>query len=191
MPTLRTTRTLTITSPVPPTITPQTLVATLHNHPFLLNIQPITTSYTPLPSSSPLIPTPEEEPFARESDADWYQVHESVPLVGDITFIAAFRDMKKGCECVVRAPMGLRMGVVYSVEDETADGGREAGQTGNSRQGDGERVLKEVCTIEANALLIPFITFNFESVHKRMQKEMVEKLEKGEMPRDKRAPDAG
>lgn len=99
--------------------------------------------------------------------------------------MAAFRDTDAGCECVVRAPMGLRMGVVYLVEH---------GEASNERKGEPmktaereETFLKEVCRIEANALLVPFITFNFESVHRKMQREMLEMLERGDMPRDKRA----
>ena len=43
-------------------------------------------------------------------------------------------------------------------------------------------MLREECTLQANAFLMPFITFNFESVHRRMHAQMFELLGKGEGP---------
>lgn len=43
-------------------------------------------------------------------------------------------------------------------------------------------VLREECTLQANVFMMPFITFNFESVHRKMQARLFEILAKGEGP---------
>lgn len=43
-------------------------------------------------------------------------------------------------------------------------------------------VLREECTLQANMFLMPFITVNFESVHRRMQARLFEILANGEGP---------
>lgn len=103
---------------------------------------------------------------------------EIVPHVGVVHFRTAFESTDDGLKATVVAPMGLRMRVTWRVcgastaETETQDA--------KTRQGDEGRMLSETCEITVNAMLMPFVEWQFRKAHESMLASVVKEAETGE-----------
>lgn len=156
------TRTTTLTSTVPTSITREALLSALHDQKFMIHLSPIVTSSELLPSWSPEIPA--LSPLAHGT---WYKVQEQVPVIGTISFLAGFENTDEGAIIVVYAPAGMVMSNIWRIAQRTGEW--DADEQGFE--------LVEDCTVEANAMLIPFIMGNYESVHRKMHKRLLETVD--------------
>lgn len=161
----RTTFHNTVTTPVPPEIDGQALVACLHDHSFLITMQPIVTRHE-----------------IRERDAATgrivYNVWENIDLLPfglwkkEIQFTAAFTDKKEGVVSYIEAPLGFVSTADYTVKP--------------GEQWDGEGggwVLEEQIESECNVVFKWFIQGTMVPVRQKMHKQILEKCKEREQRR--------
>ncbi len=167
----RTTRQVSIITPLPSDVSPSTLIEALHDHERMLRLSPIVTGWKKIHSRQELIAgglhcadsvadTPEAD-----LSIDAYHVQETVPYVGGISFTTSFKDVPNGLDSIVNAPLGVRLEVSWRVVSGPGD---KAGEAAN--------VLREECKLDGCAILMPFIKANFEKTHRTMQASLLDQL---------------
>ena len=162
-------REVVITQPIPKNVAPSAVLAALHDHDRMLKLSPLVYKSESIPTSEPEVSSIAATKTATNDGPEmtlWYKVWEKVPWIGSISFTASFLNTEHGVKSTVQAPLGFRMSVVWMVIDD--------GPAGKSK------ILKEVCHLYANLLLMPFIASTFETTHRTMQDELFRQLSSGE-----------
>lgn len=157
-----------IAQPIPDNIATSAVLAALHDHDRMLKLGPLVYSSKPIPilDSEPSVTDLRKTATSVQSDTTvWYRVWENVPWIGSISFTASFQNTEHGVKSTVRAPLGLHMSVVWTVIDNDPDAGT--------------KLLKEVCHLSGNVLLMPFVASTFETTHRTMQDELFRQLSSG------------
>lgn len=156
-------REVVIDQQVPSEVSRAALLAALHDHERMLKLSPLVFKSESIPAPEGKIHQSEIAGAPRKEDNTvWYRVWEKVPWVGDISFTASFANRDDGVYSTVMAPMGLRMKVSWAVIDDTS--------------APAVMRLHEVCELEGNTLLMPFITSTFEKTHRTMQEDLFKQL---------------
>lgn len=161
----RTTFTNTVTTPVPADLPISLLIALLHDHSYLITMQPIVTRH----SINARDPT---------TGRITYDVWEAIDLLPfgwwkhEIQFTAAFTDKKEGVTSYVEAPMGFVSTAQYTVKP--------------GEQWDGEGggwVLEEKIESSCSVLLKWFVQGTMVPVRQKMHRQIMEKCREREQRR--------
>ncbi len=167
----RTSRQVSISTPLPSDVSPSTLIEALHDHERMLRLSPIVTGWEKIHSRQELIAgglhcadSVADTP-GPDVSIDVYRVQETVPYVGGISFATSFKDVPNGLDSIVNAPFGVRLEVSWRVVPGQGDKADEAAN-----------VLQEECKLDGNAILMPFVKTNFEKTHRAMQALLLDQL---------------
>lgn len=153
----RTFRSVSLTTQMPPHVTIDTLLDALHDHEFMIKLNPLVITMERIS----LEDNPVLKAHGAASDASAYRIEESIQYFGRITFTAAFMDEADGCTVIVNAPLGLIIRSKY-----------QARQTSALEDQGGCVSLEETGSLEANLLLMPFIKSNYESTHRHLHQDL-------------------
>lgn len=163
----RTTFHNTVTTPVPAEIDVKSLVACLHDHSFIITMQPIVTRHE-----------------IRERDPTTgrivYDVWEKIDLLPfglwkqELQFTAAFTDKKEGVTSYIEAPMGFVSTADYTVKPgETWDG-----------EGGGW-ILEEQIESSCNVVFKWFIQGTMVPVRQKMHKQILDHCKERDQARNR------
>jgi hypothetical protein len=164
---------------IPSSISSKAVLDYLHDHERMLSAQPNVSSY--IEQSRPTQPSnlaqddneakveldDGTEGFLDLEHARIYEIKEDVPLLGAIYFKSSFQDEPDGVKSVVQAPMGLIMKAAWQVIEPKADVGKA----------DSGVILTENCEIGVNALVMPFVEWQFKKAHETMLDKILSDLE--------------
>ena len=161
----RTTFTNTVTTPVPPDLPISSLTALLHDHSYLITMQPIVTRH---------------EIAARDPATSriTYNVWENIDLLPfglwkkEIQFTAAFTDKKEGVTSYVEAPMGFVSTAEYTVKPGEEWDGEGGGW-----------VLEEKIESSCNVVFKWFVQGTMVPVRRKMHAQIMEKCKEREQRR--------
>ncbi|KAK5113303.1 hypothetical protein LTR85_010920 [Meristemomyces frigidus] len=161
----RTTFTNTVTTPIPPDVSPETMIKLLHDHSFLITMSPIVTRHAPRD---------------REAGKITYDVWEDIDLLPfgwwkhEIHFTAAFEDKTDGEISWIEAPLGFNSKADYTVRSAT-DADHEAGVFGDADGGRGSMVLEEAIETACSIVFKPFVEMTMVPVRRKMHAQVVER----------------
>ena len=105
----------TTTTTLPPSISRDAVLKTLHNHPEMIELNPLVIHYS---RCEPNPAAPAEE---RDSDWTWYELTDRISFLpggllrGNISYKGSFRDIPRGLRTHVYAPTGLDIRTTWSV----------------------------------------------------------------------------
>lgn len=170
-----------VAAPIPPHLSPDAVIAALHDHNTALTLQALTCGHEKAASNHPgtLKDTywypPDQYPITT------YNVTECItilPGVGDwgkkyIKFPSCFQDTKHGIKTRADAS-----GVVIRAEFRVVRGGAGAEVEGEGMGvGDAEWVLVEDVEVSCSWWLMPFVKGKMEQAHRDVCRKVVEKVE--------------
>lgn len=167
----RSSRTATVSSRIPDSISAEGMVAKLHNHKLIIEASPYALGSEVVECPKELEKTKQEADDAEQEQPlpgrEWitYLIREKVPYYGTISFHACLKDYPLGHNQVVHAPQGLIM-------------------KGHSRvvtTSDGSRYLEDTTLFSVNKLLMPFVIRSWEKAHNDLHAEIFAELEKGDV----------
>jgi hypothetical protein len=194
---LNSTHTTVVTSDLPSTVTIEQVLSVLHDHNAMITMNPLVISHkllrptlsrsrsssnssnasTPSQSSvasretKPLPPPPTyeildslEPPADPSADTDpgWVARMTAKMTPKTVTYTAQMRNVPHGLETVIHAPMGIRNFNTWSVREE---GGR--------------MVLEERAEMNANRLILGFVSKTAKESHEKLVRRFVDKLNEG------------
>lgn len=170
-----------VAASIPAHISPETVIAALHDHNTALTLQALTTGHEKAPSTDPttLKDTywypPDQYPITT------YHVNECItvlPGVGEwgkkyIKFPSCFQDTKHGIKTRADAS-----GVIVRAEFRVVRGGAGAEVDGEGMGiGDAEWILVEDVEVSCSWWLMPFVKGKMEQAHRDVCQKVVEKVE--------------
>ena len=163
----RTTFTNTVTTPIPPNTIPSidALIALLHDHSYLITMQPIVTRHE----------IRDRDPTTHRIT---YNVWENIQLLPfglwpkEIQFTAAFTDKKDGVISYVEAPMGFVSTAEYTVKPGAEWDGEGGGW-----------VLEERIESACNVVFKWFVQGTMVPVRRKMHQQILEKVREREQRR--------
>ena len=172
--------TYTRTNPFTPHLRPQSVIAVLHNHGAMIELNPTVTAHheIPIPATA----------AGGERLAVWHEFTETVPFLpgvlgssgswasSTVTPHAAFHDTPSGLETHVYAPLGLEVRGTWSVRKAVGSGERMVVVAAEEEEEvSGEEGLYHLC--EDVAITGPwFLTGFARKEHKKNHEAMVERL---------------
>jgi len=177
-----------VAAPIPPHLSPEAIIAALHDHSTALTLQALTCRHEKVAGThaSTLKDTywypPDQYPITT------YHVTECItvmPGVGDwgkkyITFPSCFQDTKHGIKTRADAS-----GVIVRAEFRVMRGGAGAEVEGEGMGvGDAEWVLVEDVEVSCSWWLMPFVKGKMEEAHRDVCRKVVEKVEMQRMQQE-------
>ncbi|BDD55780.1 hypothetical protein MPDQ_007356 [Monascus purpureus] len=131
----RASHSLTITTPIPPTLPPARVISALHNHTAILSLQALTTDYKDIPLSQLAAaeitqadayfqPVYSIDPTTSSNNLKQYLATEAIPIIpgaGDwakisLSFLVWFQDTQSGVRTRADAPAGVVVRAEYTVQ---------------------------------------------------------------------------
>jgi len=162
---MHSTTTVVLTSPIPPNISYTKAIATLHDHPTMIMLQPLVQSYEVLP---------EDYTSTVESPIRNYRITEKLSYLpfhlwdAPLSFLASFQDRPAGVFTRVQAPMGVQLKVEWEVvRAEDVEAGAEGW------------ILKETVVVTSNAVFMPFVKMTMRKAHEEMQVRFLKRCSEG------------
>ena len=161
---LRTTWHNSIRTPIPTDVRREDLIATLHDHSFLITINPLVYRH---------------EETGRTGDRVQYDVWDKVDMLPfglwkhDVQFTVAFEDTSDGVVTDVQAPMNLTSHVRYTVQRDQSQGG-SAGGEGTNAGGAGWMLVEELEN-SCSVFLKTFIDSTMVAVHKKIHVSVIDR----------------
>lgn len=152
---LKTTFTHTTSTPIPPNARGQDVLALLHDHIAMMELNPLVIAHT-------IIPSPDVVP-AWDST---YIVTDKMPYglwTGKVTYQVSFRNTADGLETEAKAAMGFISEAVWRLEERT---------TGEST----DLVLLETAKVTCSRLLRPFIEGKIRTSHQELCQRLLKRL---------------
>jgi hypothetical protein len=178
-----------VASPIPRSLSPETVIAALHNHETVLTLQALTCGHKLAPSTAPetLKDTywypPDQYPVST------YHVTEAItllPFLGErgkkyITFPSCIQDTRQGIKTRADAAAGIIVRAEFRVV-ENGDVGSEVEGEGMG-VGDAQWVLVEDVEVSCAWWLMPFVRGKMEQAHRgicQLVVEMVVQMTEGD-----------
>lgn len=184
--------------PLPPTVSPELVIQTLHAYESLIRPNPYLQGFTRQPVDLEDVVA---DPFFTEDGTNitGYEIHDRIPilpvlgLAKDIRFPAIFQAFATGVRVRADAAAGTRVRSIYEVcprpPQEQAGGGEDGdggsggqpdgvveGAAGGRRYSAGGWDLVERSHVECSALLKPFVMKSFEAGHRDLGGKIVENI---------------
>lgn len=164
--------------PLPPNLTPDAVIRTLHAYEPLIRPNPYLQSFRRLPVDLDEIVT---DPFFTEDGSNIvkYEIHDRIPVVpavgwtSPVVFPAIFQSIPAGVRLRADAAAGTRVRSIYGVERAQAQAG--AVGDGLSSAGGGWELV-ERSHVECNPLLKPFVQRQFEAGHRDLGRKVLENM---------------
>ncbi|KAF2105135.1 hypothetical protein NA57DRAFT_27407, partial [Rhizodiscina lignyota] len=166
---------VTINVDIPKYLNPDDVIAALHGHTVLMDLQPLVTGYRPIPAedlSGAFMGREEEEHFEHASAAELthYHVDETitiVPGIGEwgkthITFPARWQNTPSGAKGWADAPQGVTVASIWTVKPK------------EGKRGSWE--LEEQATVSCSGWLMPLVKRSFEGAQRDICQGLIEKL---------------
>lgn len=155
--------------PLPPHLTPDAVIRTLHAYEPLIRPNPYLQSFRRLPVDLDEIVA---DPFFTEDGSNIvkYEIHDRIPVIplvgwtSPVVFPAIFQSIPAGVRLRADAAAGTRVRSVYGVE--------RAQQV----EGGVEWELVERSHVECNPLLKPFVQRQFEAGHRDLGRKVLENM---------------
>ncbi|RDW60536.1 hypothetical protein BP6252_11919 [Coleophoma cylindrospora] len=176
----RTNHTLSVSCPIPSTLTPTDIIAALHNHTNLVTLQPLVVSYDEVTSTHEYEPDPYFDPSSSPIRA--YEIVESViviPGVGNwgrypVKVICQFQNTEDGVKSRAVASAGVVLRATYHVHrsPSSSDDNEIRGYLDNAS----EWTLTEEATVECSNWLMPFVKQSMEGAHKDICQHLLNKI---------------
>lgn len=162
---LTTTTSFSTTSPLPATVSRDSVLQILHNHPQLIQLNPLVTKL------EPCVPPPNSPP--EELERDWYEITDKIDYVpfASVSYKASFEDTEDGTMTHTYAPMGLGVKGTWTVGKYESEEGESNG---------GGLYLKEDVEMTCNVLLRPFVQSMVKAVHGKLVERLIEKAAAGD-----------
>jgi hypothetical protein len=171
-----------VAHPLPPTLTPNDVIAALHDHTTALTLQALTCGHERAPSTHPetLKDTywfpPDQYPITT------YHVTECITLlpgIGEwgkkyITFPSCFQDSRQGIKTRADAPGGVTVRAEFRIVAGGAIGSEIGGE--GMGVGDAEWVLVEDVEVSCGWWLMPFVKGKMEQAHQDVCRKIVERV---------------
>ncbi|KAM0329963.1 hypothetical protein ACHAQA_004131 [Verticillium albo-atrum] len=177
--------TLILRTPLPASVPPATVLASLHQHIPVIQAQPLVTAWDPIPV--PLLSLVDDPFFLADADRiAAYRIRERVAVVGPVTapisFPAVFQNGAAGLRVRADAPGGVRLWAEYVVRRRgsgplkgTAYGGEEDWSDGEgARHGEGEWEMVEVLRLQGNRMLMPLMKGQMRDAHRDICRKVME-----------------
>jgi hypothetical protein len=169
--------TFTSISPLPAGISRELVLSTLHNHAEMIDLNPLVIERHPIPSP------PNAEPDEVEAGCAWWSMTDEISYMpgvkGDLTYTAAFQDLKDGMRTHCYAPMGThirgRWTLSGTLPGEPAEP-VELGLVGVPAQG---LYLREDVDIRCNFLMAGFVKKTILKSHGVLVDRLVSKAADG------------
>ena len=162
----------TTVTPLPPGITRETVLETLHNHIEMIDLNPLVIERHPI--KAPKEATPEEFHCA------WYEVTDKVNYLpgglysGTVTFKSCFHDLSNGLQTHIHAPAGLEMRGRWTLGGSLPGEPREAVELGANIPKTG-LWLKEDVDMRCNFVLSSFVKGTTKKAHGTLVNRLLEK----------------
>lgn len=171
----------TVITPLPPSITRDQAIRTLHDHGTLITLNPLVQNYT---STTPHASAPSDE---QDPACTWYEITDTIHYLpynlasGNVTYKACFHDVPTGCQTHVYAPSGLDIRAKWSVGGNEKGEAREERELGLEAPREGLYYREDV-DMRCNFLLTGFVKGNLKKSHETLKEKLVAKfLEGGEV----------
>jgi hypothetical protein len=157
---------------LPPGITRETVLETLHNHVEMIDLNPLV-------MERHLIKAPKEA-TAEEFHCAWYQITDKVNYLpgglysGTVTFKGCFHDLPNGLQTHIYAPAGLNMKGRWTLGGSLPGEPREAVELGANIPKTG-LWLKEDVDMRCNFVMSSFVRGTTKKAHGTLVNRLVEK----------------
>ncbi|KAM5356312.1 hypothetical protein ACJ41O_002958 [Fusarium nematophilum] len=185
---MRTQHHLTISVPIPGNLPPSVVIAALQTYIPLIRHHRAMTGFDEVPASQESIA---DDPFFPPWDDSVraYQIRELVTLAPglskEVTYPAVFQAVPEGARTRATAPAGVVVRAEFTVRQQRRAGtpgpispaGSDSTATGSTVTVEGEEYeLREETLLEANSLLMPFITDALTRVHREICERIMEEI---------------
>ena len=162
----------TTVTPLPPGITRETVLETLHNHVEMIDLNPLVTERHPI--------KPPPEATAEEFHAQWYSVTDKINYLpaglysGAVTFSCCFHDLPDGLQTHIHAPMGLNIKGRWTLGGTLPGEPRQPVELGLGVPKTG-LWLREDVDMKVNFMMTKFVKANTKKAHGTLVGRLIEK----------------
>lgn len=172
---IRTTAKITTTSSLPHTISAKRILATLHDHSLLMELNPLVKSHHLLNPTSP------QEAQDSSTSKCTYRITERLSYLpfhlwdSEITFTATFQDTELGLITKVSAPLGVEMNSEWKLltSNERRSDSLLQRSVGNGIGEEEEWILQETATVSCSMFMMPFVKTQIKqsrgNIHQRFR----------------------
>ncbi len=159
-------------TPLPPGLSRETVLETLHNHLEMIDLNPLVVERHPC--------KPPPNATAEEYHCTWYQMTDKVQYLpgdlatGQVSYFACFHDLPTGLQTHVYAPLGLNIKGKWSLGGSLPGEPKEPVELGMGIPRDG-LWLREDVDMKCNIMMTTFVKKTLKKSHASLVDKMVEK----------------
>lgn len=160
-------------SPLPPGVSREVVLAFLHNHLEMIDLNPLVKERHP-------IDCPPQHLHEDERDCIWYSLTDRIDYLpggkvsGDVSYTCAFYDLKNGLSTHCRAGLGVDIRDKWTVCGSLPGEPPEPVELGIGAPSSG-LYLREDCDLRCNILMTSFVKKNLKRSHATLVQRLVEK----------------
>ncbi|KAF2755082.1 hypothetical protein EJ05DRAFT_121923 [Pseudovirgaria hyperparasitica] len=163
----------TTVTPLPPSISKETVMETFHNHFDMIDLGPLVVSRTKC--------EPPDHASEEERKCQWYTITDRVSYLpgglaeGNVSFNASFHDLHDGLQTHVFAPMGVNIKGKWSVGGSLPGEPRETSELGIGAPKEGLYIREDV-DLRCNMLVMAFVKKNLKKSHEELVQRLINRL---------------
>lgn len=158
-------------SPLPAGVSRQIVLAFLHSHVDMIDLNPLVKERHPIDPPSQ---------YPDEKNCAWYSLTDKIDYLpggkisGDVSYTCAFHDLRNGLSTHCRAAMGVDIREKWTVCGTLPGEPREPVELGIGAPSSG-LYLREDCDLRCNILMTSFVKKNLKKSHAALVQRLVEK----------------